>query len=68
MSNHTVTTDGWRSSSFSQNNGGECVEWHPAYAAEYGVVPVRDSKTPGGPVLMIGKSAFVGLVELARLG
>ncbi|MCX5412242.1 DUF397 domain-containing protein [Streptomyces sp. NBC_00059] len=68
MSNHTVTSDGWRSSSASQNNGGECVEWHPSYASSTGVVPIRDSKVPNGPVLMVSRAAFVGLVDLAKLG
>ncbi|MFF1460059.1 DUF397 domain-containing protein [Streptomyces sp. NPDC058330] len=66
--NHTVAMDGWLSSSFSQNNGGECVEWHPTHAAAHGVVPIRDSKVPSGPVLMVSQSAFADLVRLAKLG
>jgi hypothetical protein len=38
----------WRKSSYSGNNGGQCVE-----VAERGVVLVRDSKNPHGPVLVI---------------
>lgn len=56
----------WISSSYSQNNGGECVEWAPGYAAAHGVVPVRDSKNPQGPALMVSPSAFADLVALAR--
>ncbi|MFF2653811.1 DUF397 domain-containing protein [Streptomyces sp. NPDC058045] len=70
MSKHLETTvpqDGWQSSSFSQNNGGECVEWHRGYASDHGVVPVRDSKVAGGPVLMVNPAAFAGLVRLAKL-
>ena len=37
----------WRKSSFSQPNGGECVELAAALDA------VRDSKNPAGPVLTI---------------
>ncbi|WP_031086497.1 DUF397 domain-containing protein [Streptomyces sp. NRRL WC-3549] len=66
--NSTITMDGWLSSSFSQNNGGECVEWHPTHAITHGVVPIRDSKVPEGPMLMVSHEAFVGLVCLAKLG
>jgi hypothetical protein len=38
----------WRKSSYSGNNGGQCVE-----VAARGVVFVRDSKDPHGPVLEI---------------
>ncbi|MEU5400657.1 DUF397 domain-containing protein [Streptomyces sp. NPDC005963] len=55
----------WVKSSHS-NNGGTCVEWAPAKAMSTGVVPVRDSKRPNGPVLMVSASAFAGLVTLAR--
>ncbi|NEC18430.1 DUF397 domain-containing protein [Streptomyces parvus] len=64
----SVPRDGWRASSFSQNNGGECVEWHQGYAAAHGVVPLRDSKLDGGPVLMVSSAAFADLVLFAKLG
>jgi hypothetical protein len=38
----------WRKSSYSGNNGGQCVE-----AAARQVVLVRDSKNPHGPVLEV---------------
>jgi hypothetical protein len=38
----------WRKSSYSGNNGGQCVE-----VAVHGAVLVRDSKNPHGPVLEI---------------
>ena len=38
----------WRKSSYSGNNGGQCVE-----VAARGVVLVRDSKNPHGPVLEV---------------
>jgi hypothetical protein len=55
----------WVKSSYS-GNGGACVEWAPARAATTGIVPVRDSKRPDGPALMVSRSAFAGLVALAR--
>ncbi|MGW4031246.1 DUF397 domain-containing protein [Streptomyces sp. NPDC004838] len=56
----------WAKSSYSGPNGGECIEWAPAYAAATGVVLVRDSKTPTGPILIVTPAAFAGLVTLAR--
>lgn len=62
----------WVKSSYSGNGGADCVEWAPTAAALRGVVPVRDSKDPGGPALRFTPeawSSFVGAVargELAR--
>ncbi|MEU9608837.1 DUF397 domain-containing protein [Streptomyces sp. NPDC048057] len=55
----------WVKSSYS-NNGGSCVEWAPDHAPTTGVVPLRDSKRPTGPVLLVSTGAFAGLVALAR--
>lgn len=55
----------WVKSSHS-DNGGSCVEWAPDHASVSGVVPVRDSKRPGGPSLMVSPSAWEGLITLAR--
>ncbi|MER6916903.1 DUF397 domain-containing protein [Streptomyces sp. NPDC000594] len=55
----------WIKSSYS-DNGGVCVEWAPAHASATGIVPVRDSKRPTGPLLMVSAEAFAGLVTLAR--
>lgn len=52
----------WRKSSYSNQDGGACVEVSDDFAA---VVPVRDSKFPQGPVLSFpadGWSAFVSAV------
>ncbi|MEU5401016.1 DUF397 domain-containing protein [Streptomyces sp. NPDC005963] len=60
-----ISLTGWIKSSYSGNDGGQCIEVAPAYAPS-GVVPVRDSKRPSGPVLMVSTDAFAGLVALAR--
>ncbi|MCK8677149.1 DUF397 domain-containing protein [Streptomyces lichenis] len=57
---------GWVSSSYSGPEGGQCVQWAPGYAAEHGTVPVRDSKTPEGPALMVSPQAWAGLIGFAR--
>ncbi|MFD8994540.1 DUF397 domain-containing protein [Streptomyces abikoensis] len=56
----------WEKSSYSDANGGTCVEWAPELTPT-GVVPVRDSKRgPDGPVLAVTTtswSAFVAGVK-----
>ncbi|MER5493883.1 DUF397 domain-containing protein [Streptomyces sp. NPDC002490] len=56
-----LATYHWVKSSYS-NNGGTCVEWAPAHAADHGTVPVRDSKNPNGPVLALPTLAFTSFV------
>ncbi|MCP2167304.1 DUF397 domain-containing protein [Goodfellowiella coeruleoviolacea] len=55
----------WRKSSHSNGYGGACVE----LAHATGVIGVRDSKNPAGPVLTFGQaelSRFLGAVKLGR--
>ncbi|MCZ7434171.1 DUF397 domain-containing protein [Streptomyces sp. WMMC1477] len=62
-----LSTITWRKSSYSNQDGGECVEVSDDLSA---VVPVRDSKTPRGPVLVFpegGWTSFVGAVKSGRL-
>ncbi|MCF3962452.1 DUF397 domain-containing protein [Streptomyces fuscigenes] len=50
-----------RTSSFSSSsNGGNCVE---VGAGCPGVVPVRDSKRPGGPVVIVAPGAWARFVR-----
>ncbi|MFF2654966.1 DUF397 domain-containing protein [Streptomyces sp. NPDC058045] len=51
----------WFTSSYS-NNGGNCVEVATNLVASRGVVPVRDSKNPGGPALTLHTAAFTSFV------
>ncbi|GCD38141.1 hypothetical protein OEIGOIKO_05952 [Streptomyces chrestomyceticus JCM 4735] len=55
----------WVKSSYS-DNGGDCIEAATNLVASRGVVPIRDSKDPDGPVLRLHPSAFTDLVEFAR--
>jgi hypothetical protein len=58
----------WRKSSYSNQDGGECVEVSDDFAA---VVPVRDSKAPHGPALVfpaIGWTFFVSAIKRGQLG
>ncbi|NED14682.1 DUF397 domain-containing protein [Streptomyces sp. SID9124] len=45
----------WRRSSYSNTNGGECVEISDDFP---GLVPVRDSKNPQGPALVVNAAAW----------
>ncbi|GAA4236791.1 hypothetical protein GCM10022254_47300 [Actinomadura meridiana] len=49
----------WRKSSRSTSNGAECVE----LAGAAGVVAVRDSKDPDGPVLLLTRAALRTAVQ-----
>ncbi|MCX4708678.1 DUF397 domain-containing protein [Streptomyces griseus] len=51
----------WFTSSYS-NNGGNCIEVAANLAASRGVVPVRDSKVVGGPVVEVPVTAFAAFV------
>nr|WP_285697083.1 DUF397 domain-containing protein [Actinomadura sp. NBRC 104412] len=51
----------WRKATRSLNNGGECVE----LASVGGVVAVRDSKDPDGPVLLLTPAALRVAVQTA---
>nr|WSZ98101.1 DUF397 domain-containing protein [Streptomyces sp. NBC_00857] len=43
-----------------------CVEWAPYAQAHEAGIPVRDSKQPTGPVLVLSPEAWTGLVEFAK--
>jgi uncharacterized protein YkvS len=56
----------WRKSSYSNQAGGNCVEVADGLP---GVVPVRDSKIPHGPVLTFGPASWGSFIgELKRTG
>ncbi|WP_282693049.1 DUF397 domain-containing protein [Streptomyces sp. CC208A] len=64
-----MTTDSpqWFKSSYS-DNGGACVETAVNLVAAHGVVPVRDSKNPAGPIVTVGASAFASFVQGVKDG
>lgn len=55
-----VAEGAWRKSSYSNDDGGDCVEVADGYTP---VVPVRDSKNPHGPVLLIASPAWAAFVD-----
>lgn len=52
----------WCKSSYSNGNGGQCIEFARNLA---GVVPVQDSKSPG-PVLVLPATAWQAFVEYVK--
>jgi hypothetical protein len=62
-----LSTITWRKSSYSNPDGGQCVEISDDFAA---IVPVRDSKNPHGPALAFpadGWSSFVSALKDGEL-
>ncbi|UCM86761.1 DUF397 domain-containing protein [Streptomyces marincola] len=57
----------WFRSSYS-NGGGNCVEAADLTAAHCGSVAVRDSKVPGGPVLLLASGPFAAFIDEVRAG
>ncbi|MFJ7326172.1 DUF397 domain-containing protein [Streptomyces cyaneofuscatus] len=53
----------WRKSSYSNSDGGQCVEVSDNFP---GIVPVRDSKQPEGPAVIFGASAWSAFVDNLR--
>ena len=61
-----LSTARWRKSSFSGNQAGdECVEVCDDVP---GAVPVRDSKTTTGPVLMLDGAAWQPFIDGVKTG
>ncbi|WP_405774913.1 DUF397 domain-containing protein [Streptomyces sp. NBC_00859] len=63
-----LTAVTWHKSSYSNQDGGQCLEVAADFTA---VVPVRDSKNPDGPVLTFaahGWSSFVSALRNGELG
>ncbi|NUV93584.1 DUF397 domain-containing protein [Streptomyces sp. KAI 90] len=63
MGSHEVDAKLWVKSSYSGENGGNCVEVAPRFP---GAVPVRDSKDPDGSVLVVGRSAWTVFIAALR--
>ncbi|MEW2635745.1 DUF397 domain-containing protein [Streptomyces sp. NPDC048389] len=63
----TTETPRWFTSSYS-SNGGQCIEVAANLVASRGVVPVRDSKNPTGPVLDFPAGSFASFVASVKSG
>ncbi|MFJ6568145.1 DUF397 domain-containing protein [Streptomyces sp. NPDC091292] len=56
----------WVKSTYSNGQGGECIEWAPGHAAVTGEFLIRDSKDPDGPRLSLTAESFAGFVAFAK--
>ncbi|MEU0119232.1 DUF397 domain-containing protein [Streptomyces bobili] len=68
MRSSDLTAASWRRSSYSNQDGGACLEVSDDLTAA--AVPVRDSKVSDGPVLVFrapGWASFVSAVRDGRL-
>jgi hypothetical protein len=63
MNAHDLSAAAWIKSSYSGNNGGNCVEVAPGFT---GVVPVRDSKNPRNPALVFPADAWAAFLTAVR--
>ncbi|MBA2807942.1 DUF397 domain-containing protein [Streptomyces sp. KM273126] len=55
----------WRKSSYSNQEGGNCVEVADRFP---GVVPVRDSKVPHGPALSFEARSWAAFIGELKAG
>jgi hypothetical protein len=60
-----LTGAAWRKSSYSGNDGGNCVEVARNLP---GVAAVRDSKDPHGPVLVVTPEEWRAFADTVKLG
>ncbi|MFD5662168.1 DUF397 domain-containing protein [Streptomyces hirsutus] len=56
---------GWRKSTYSNGQGGDCLELADDIP---GAIPVRDSKNPTGPVLFVAPAAWAAFIDGIRTG
>lgn len=52
----------WRKASRSKEDGSNCVE----LAKVSGVIAIRDSKDPGGPILLVSRRDFGRFARVLR--
>ncbi|MFP8943775.1 DUF397 domain-containing protein [Streptomyces fenghuangensis] len=60
---HEITAARWRKSSYSNQDGGACVEVADNLP---GTVPVRDSKNPHGPALAFAPDAWASFLTAVK--
>ncbi|KAK1182080.1 DUF397 domain-containing protein [Streptomyces sp. NBS 14/10] len=60
-----LSTAVWRKSSYSNTQGGDCVEVADGIP---GIVPLRDSKSPEGPALVFESATWTSFVQAVKRG
>jgi hypothetical protein len=56
--------NGWRKSTYSSSNGGDCTE----VATAPGAILVRDSRNPDGPRLNFGPDTWRAFADRVKTG
>ncbi|MFF2703177.1 Toxin-antitoxin system, toxin component [Streptomyces sp. CBMAI 2042] len=65
MGSIDLTAATWRKSSYSNQDGGACLEVADDFAP---AVPVRDSKNPHGPALTFAATGWTSFVSAVKSG
>ncbi|MGW7569460.1 DUF397 domain-containing protein [Streptomyces tendae] len=60
MREYDLSDAHWRKSTYSNGDGGNCLEVTDGVP---GVIPVRDSKVADGPVIVVGSAAWTEFVR-----
>ncbi|MEU6915957.1 DUF397 domain-containing protein [Streptomyces olindensis] len=58
------TITGWCKSSYSGGDQGECLEFAPGHPH----IPIRDSKTPDSPILLLSPPCWTAFVTAVKHG
>ncbi|MFG3116547.1 DUF397 domain-containing protein [Streptomyces sp. NPDC048197] len=58
----------WVKSSYSDANGGQCLQFTRALTDAHGLVPVRDSKAPDGPALLFPADDWTTFISAVKQG
>ena len=61
-----LTAVTWRKSSYSNPDGGQCLEVADNLLTPTPLVPVRDSKNPRGPAVILPAAAWASFVTAVR--
>ncbi|MCX4880966.1 DUF397 domain-containing protein [Streptomyces sp. NBC_00847] len=62
---NAAALNGWRTSTYSGNEGGGCIEVLDDYPPG---VPVRDSKVPQGPALVFPSAGWTSFIATIKNG
>ncbi|MFI5865818.1 DUF397 domain-containing protein [Streptomyces sp. NPDC051546] len=62
----TIDLPRWIKSSYSGDNGGNCIEVAVSLAGSLGIVPVRDSKLSNSPIIDVPAAAFGAFVTAVK--
>ncbi|WP_399089772.1 DUF397 domain-containing protein [Streptomyces sp. BBFR2] len=68
MNSNSTESLTWYKSSYSSQDGGNCLEWSPTSAMATNTVLVRDSKSADGTVLTPSARSWESFVSAIKAG